>query len=849
MLYDIFNNPFAKAALASIEIPTYIKDNLKHTMRPYQEEALKRFLWFMDDNNIFEGKQRKPYHLLFNMATGSGKTLIMAALILYYYEKGYRNFIFFVSSNNIIKKTKENFANTKSTKYEFAKDIMFNTTKVIVKDIKSFEEANENNINIKFASIQSLTSGLLTNIRENGISFEDFENKKTILIGDEAHHNNADVWGNLVERIHKMSLDNVLLEFTATTDYEEPTIKAKYENKVLYRYDLKQFRRDKYSKDIYLLRSNLPIHKRVLLALILNIYRQALAAKYLINLKPVILFKSRTIAESVLNINSFILQVESLNESDINDIEENNLDLFIQKAFDFFKAQKISNSNIVNRIKFHFKSENILSVNDDEASEINQIRLNNLEDIDNPIRAIFAVQKLNEGWDVLNLFDIVRLYETRDGKNGIGGKTTISEAQLIGRGARYFPFTISYEQDLYKRKYDEDPDNELRGLELLFYHSLNDSKYISELKQALISTGIIDNPENTVVRELKLKDNFKKTDFYKDAIVFYNKKRIKNKKLFTSFCDIEISSMAYEFSLSSNFSSSINIFSDDTNALKNESITYKDVNIKDIQINIIQFALTKNPFFRFDNLSRLFSGLSSISQFITDSKYLGKQIIRFKGSTNRINFITNDDYLRALDGYLLSIENYIKAHKFEEEGTPFTYAPFKDIFHDRKLNIDKDDERAMGQEELIADKDWYVYSANYGTPEEKSFVEMFAARFEVLNMKYESLYLVRNERELKIYDEVGRTFEPDFLLFCRKRDGDKITYQIFIEPKGDGFLATDKWKETFLNSIKEKFTGDFKPIDINTDKFVITGLPFYNTKGEDKFREALEETLEYNKLN
>ena len=68
------------------------------------------------------------------------------------------------------------------------------------------------------------------------------------------------------------------------------------------------------------------------------------------------------------------------------------------------------------------------------------MQVNTLEDKDNPIRAIFAVQKLNEGWDVLNLFDIVRCYEARDsGKNRIG-KTTISEAQLIGRGARYFPF-------------------------------------------------------------------------------------------------------------------------------------------------------------------------------------------------------------------------------------------------------------------------------------------------------------------------------------------------------------------------------------------------------------------------
>lgn len=49
-------------------------------------------------------------------------------------------------------------------------------------------------------------------------------------------------------------------------------------------------------------------------------------------------------------------------------------------------------------------------------------------------RAVFAVDKLNEGWDVLNLFDIVRLYETRDGKNGKPGSGTIWEAQLIGRG-------------------------------------------------------------------------------------------------------------------------------------------------------------------------------------------------------------------------------------------------------------------------------------------------------------------------------------------------------------------------------------------------------------------------------
>ena len=53
---------------------------------------------------------------------------------------------------------------------------------------------------------------------------------------------------------------------------------------------------------------------------------------------------------------------------------------------------------------------------------------------------------LNEGWDVLNLFDIVRLYDIRDGKTPktgfVAGKTTNTEKQLIGRGARYYPFVI-----------------------------------------------------------------------------------------------------------------------------------------------------------------------------------------------------------------------------------------------------------------------------------------------------------------------------------------------------------------------------------------------------------------------
>ena len=58
------------------------------------------------------------------MATGSGKTIIMAGLILYLYEKGYRNFLFLVNLENIINKTKDNFLNNQSTKYLFNDNIV-----------------------------------------------------------------------------------------------------------------------------------------------------------------------------------------------------------------------------------------------------------------------------------------------------------------------------------------------------------------------------------------------------------------------------------------------------------------------------------------------------------------------------------------------------------------------------------------------------------------------------------------------------------------------------------------------------------------------------------------------------
>jgi len=845
-LHEIFNNPFAKRALAQVDLPNWISDNLKpgFGQRPYQIEAFKRYIYL--DQEELEEKPRKPYHLLYNMATGSGKTLIMAGLMLHLYQKGYRNFLFFVNSNNIIQKTKDNFLNQQASKYLFNDKIVIDGKEVLIKEIDNFEESDYQNINLKFTTIQQLHIDL-NNTKENSVTYEDFKVKKLVLIADEAHHlvagtksgNMLGRWEDTVKKIHDSNFENILLEFTATIDTETAELVKHYQDKVIFKYDLAEFRKDKYSKEINLVRSLYDEQERIIQALILNLYRQELATSNNINLKPVILFKAKkTIAESEKNKETFHKLIDDFSISMVDKIRKTSTVPIVQKAFQFFESNKISVNEIVKRIQSNFRFENCLSANNDAEAEQNQILLNTLEDENNPIRAVFAVQKLNEGWDVLNLFDIVRLYEDRDGKDGKPGKTTLSEAQLIGRGARYYPFALEEGQDKFTRKFDDDISNDLKALEELYYHTKEDSRYISELKKALVASGIYEDDENLVTKQLTLKLDFKETDFYRDGHVFFNKKIPKSFDNIKSFTDLGVKKTNYRHTLSSGVGRMSVAFAE-VETSETEAIKTKVVKLIDIPKNTIRFSLSQHPFFYFESLSHYFPSVGSLSNFIDSTDFLAGLEITFSGTANRLKEINHFDYLQALNGLLQSIEADIKSNSTEFEGSGYIKEPIHKVFKDKEIKVYKDSERADGQETLVANESWYVYNANYGTSEEKKFVELFSNRFEGLNQKFEKIYLIRNEREIKIFDKLGRAFEPDFLMFCKQRNGEQMTFQVFIEPKGEHLKVHDKWKEDFLNEIRT----EQRTIKIYTDTYLITAVPFYNYNNENEFKATLENTL------
>ncbi len=187
-LYEKIEN--AKELGLGQEFPQFIKDNLNPTfeIRPYQKEAFCNFITYFENANLHKDKS---VHTLFHMATGSGKTLIMAGLLLYLYKQGYRNFLFFVNLSQIVKKTEDNFLNATSTKYLFAPKINIDGKEVKIRKVTSFSDCNKDDINILFDTTAGLHADLFT-VKENAPSIDDFLQDKTVLIADEAHHLNAD---------------------------------------------------------------------------------------------------------------------------------------------------------------------------------------------------------------------------------------------------------------------------------------------------------------------------------------------------------------------------------------------------------------------------------------------------------------------------------------------------------------------------------------------------------------------------------------------------------------------------------------------------------------------------------
>ena len=874
-LFEILDNEFGARNIRATQIPLNITSNLnpKFPLREYQNNAFKYFINYLEEE--FPGKDKFNKQVLFHMATGSGKTLVMAGLIMELYAKGYRNFLFFVNSTNIIQKTKENFLSEFSSKYLFNQTISINNRNVTIQEVESFSESNENNINIVFTTIQDLHAQI-SMPRENGFSIEDIRAKKIALISDEAHHINVqtkrknkavsepeavqlelsgDNWEASVEKIFKANPENILMEFTATMDLENSAIYSKYNDKIIFDYPLKEFRKDGYSKEVSVevFDSKIPL-ERAFVAVLLSQYRKRLMLKYKIGNKPVIMFKSKTIEESRNFQIEFAKYIKNLNRKDIEKFFSKDKEQIV--ALNNYLADSLNDLDaFVLELKEDFSAKRHLVVNSKDESEEKQLALNSLEDAENGYRCIFAVDKLNEGWDVLNLFDIVRLYDTRDptGNTGIGSKkvgtTTMSEAQLIGRGARYFPFKIDSRDNLYKRKFDFDLNNELRICETLFYHSAHNPKYVQELNLALHEIGI--KAKDSTVQDLLVKEEFKNTRMYRNGAIYLNEKKRRTVSEAPAFKDYVRG--VFKVRIESGLSKSVFIFTDENQNL-NLPTTNIDIAFSKIDHSIVFHSISTQPYLTFNNLKKMFPTLRNMREFIESEEYLGSLKVEVNSTRKSFGDFEITEKLQIAQSVVNEISEKLSSGRTDYFGTK-EFKPFRisDIFRDKRMNfnIDPDTEEQIGRSMNAIDnryyldldsRKWYAYNDCFGTSEEKMLVRYIDKKINDLKEKYSEVYLLRNEKFFKIYDfKNGDATEPDFVLFLTNDDQTRsVQYQIFIEPKGEHLVAKDKWKEDLLTSLKD----DAKVVLLTqSDKILVWGMPFYQHNSEDEFDTTFKDLL------
>ncbi|EGO5155172.1 type III restriction endonuclease subunit R, partial [Enterococcus faecalis] len=505
----------------------------------------------------------------------------------------------------------------------------------------------------------------------------------------------------------------------------------------------------------------------------------------------------------------------------------------LYKVFSYFLEQDLD--SIIREIQEDFEARNILNANEKNMLNVdNAVLLNSLENINNPIRVIFAVAKLNEGWDVLNLYDIVRISEGA----GITRNTTDSEAQLIGRGARYFPYEYEGKKS-FKRRFDNE-NNDLRILETLHYHTINEKGYLANLEKSMNAVNLISSSDETVkILSTKLKHSFKNSSVYKQGNLFVNESRETTPEDYSSLEKFTITKeWETEFIGST-------VETDYKGNINDDTVIQREFEYLTVDKRFFKKALQRNPFFRFVNLKKYLPLLKSKDELIDSEQYFNGVSIKVslpKGQ--HITDLTAFEKLEIIDKFLAYCEEKIRKNYQKEIGLKvFKPVAIKDTLRDYEVVVPLYETGHITQRiELhqMKGKDWFVYTDAIMNRLEYAMVELMGSFIHELEAKYKQVYLIRNDEKATRYKltEFGgpRGFMPDFVLYL---ENEEFVYQVFVEPKGQDREKEDAWKQEMLYALNG---SDIEIIGEN-DNVKLVGIKFYNNKNKREFVNELSEKI------
>jgi len=523
---------------------------LKFALRPYQVEALSAFQLFWKDGfdsrslkqkTLQEGKDDEgkiiQWHKVgFEMATGSGKTLLMGAAILDLYQRGFKDFLILTPNTILFDKTINNFTpravksifgdgwnltynlvtgdsyRDKTCNYEEERDIsfyVFNMQKFYDKATSSGQNDGENTMKGTPYVRRPLEDSLWRDKSGNHtISFMEFlRERRPVIISDEAHHYQQK---KTKEAIFEL-LPRIVLEFTATSLEKGGSESFGQDN--LYKYPMQRYVSEGYGKRIFAVGCGSNDEKtsdevtdsdkqKLVWGMLIHLLKcESLTAVNAPVKKAMLLTKTRSIKHADA-VNVYLKNWPDSVGDEINDVldqvgrEGTDIAKIIRRYVLENKSELMKKMSRVAKSVFTIHSENksdeeiwteYQSLDDNKAEIVNQVRI------------------FTEGVDYDNFYTIVVLGDTVE---NVG----LAAAQLIGRGLRLYK---------EKREFDvlgHDLKEQSEILHVICEHGRRFDKIVEEIRENLeLSPASIETPTEEEGRENKV--NRKIIDDYEIPIL------------------------------------------------------------------------------------------------------------------------------------------------------------------------------------------------------------------------------------------------------------------------------------------------------------------------------------------
>ena len=524
------------ATPASIENYDKIQGLLKFSLRPYQTEALRAFQLFWKDGFDSRSLKQKTLQRIeiesnevqwnkvgFEMATGSGKTLLMGAIIADLWQRGYKDFLILTPNTILFDKTIENFTpravksifgdgwnltynlvtgnsyRDKTCNYEEDRDISF----YIFNMQKFYDKGTSNNQKDGIDTMKGvpyvrrpLEDSLWRDKSGNHtISFVEFlRERRPVIISDEAHHYQQ----KKTKEVILDFLPSIVLEFTATSIEKGESESFGQDN--LYKYPMQRYISEGYGKRIFAVGCGTSDEKitdevtesdkqKLVWGMLIHLLkRESLRAVNAPVKKAMLLTKTRTIKHAD-NIDNYLKNWPETISTEIDDVleqvnrEGTDIAKIIRQYIPKSKNELIKKLGEIAKSVFTIHSENksdeeiwtdYQSLDDNDAEIVNQVRI------------------FTEGVDYDNFYTIVVLGDTVE---NVG----LSAAQLIGRGLRLYK---------EKREFDileHDLKEQSEILHVICERGRRFDKIVEDIRRKLeLSPAIIEIPTDEEDKENKV---------------------------------------------------------------------------------------------------------------------------------------------------------------------------------------------------------------------------------------------------------------------------------------------------------------------------------------------------------